>query len=108
MSRVLCCLAVLAGMLLATATAALPDTADLCSWSRDVKLINAKIVTMDEKNSIVSEVTIQDGKFTAVGKVPESKTQRLYQGNRRQGPHRRARTDRQPQSLYLARVAARL
>jgi hypothetical protein len=31
-----------------------------CDGSRDLKLINGKIVTMDAKNSIVSELTIQD------------------------------------------------
>ena len=46
---------------------------DVCSWSRDIELVNGKILTMDSKNSIVSEVTIQDGKFTAVGKVPNQK-----------------------------------
>lgn len=44
-----------------------------CDWSRDVKLINGKIVTVDPKNSIVSEVTIQNGKFTAIGKMPNQK-----------------------------------
>ncbi|HEX4486608.1 MAG TPA: amidohydrolase family protein [Terriglobales bacterium] len=44
-----------------------------CAWSRDVKLVNGKILTMDAKNSIVSEVTIQDGKFTAIGKVANEK-----------------------------------
>ena len=46
---------------------------DVCSWSRDVKLINGKILTMDPKNSIVSEVTIQDGKFTTIGKAANQK-----------------------------------
>src|SRR5579862_255510 len=47
--------------------------ASVCEWSRDIKLINGKIVTMDPKNSIVNEVTIQNGRFTAVGKVPNEK-----------------------------------
>ncbi len=40
-----------------------------CEGSRDLRLINGKIVTMDQKNSIVSEVTIQNGRFAAVGPV---------------------------------------
>src|SRR5215470_16264202 len=39
-----------------------------CAGSRDVHLVNGKIATMDQKNSIVSEVTIQNGVFTAVGR----------------------------------------
>src|SRR5215471_14593746 len=39
-----------------------------CAGSRDLRLINGKIATMDQKNSIVSEVTIQNGVFTAVGR----------------------------------------
>jgi predicted amidohydrolase YtcJ len=41
---------------------------DRCAGARDLRLINGKIVTMDARNSIVSEVTIQDGAFVAVGK----------------------------------------
>jgi predicted amidohydrolase YtcJ len=41
---------------------------DRCAGARDLRLINGKIVTMDARNSIVSEVTIQDGRFQAVGK----------------------------------------
>jgi hypothetical protein len=41
---------------------------DRCAGSRDLRLVNGKIVTMDGRNSIVSEVTIQDGAFVAVGK----------------------------------------
>src|SRR5262252_8285960 len=39
-----------------------------CAGARDLRLINGKIATMDQKNSIVSEVTIQNGVFTAVGR----------------------------------------
>jgi len=39
-----------------------------CSRSRDLRLVNGKIATMDAKNTTVSEVTIQNGVFTAVGK----------------------------------------
>ena len=42
-------------------------TADPCAGARDLHLTNGKIVTMDGRGSTVSEVTIQDGRFTAVG-----------------------------------------
>jgi predicted amidohydrolase YtcJ len=42
-------------------------TADPCAAARDLRLTNGKIVTMDARGSTVSEVTIQDGKFSAVG-----------------------------------------
>ena len=41
--------------------------AEDCSASRDLRLTNGRIYTMDSKNSIVNEVTIQDGRFAAVG-----------------------------------------
>jgi predicted amidohydrolase YtcJ len=41
---------------------------DPCADSRNLKLVNGKIVTMDKKNSIVSSVTIQNGVFDNVGK----------------------------------------
>src|SRR5580658_6189974 len=37
--------------------------ADPCADSRNLKLVNGKIVTMDKKNSIVASVTIQNGVF---------------------------------------------
>jgi predicted amidohydrolase YtcJ len=40
---------------------------DRCAGSRDVKLVNGKIHTLDARNSIVSSVTIKNGKFAAVG-----------------------------------------
>jgi predicted amidohydrolase YtcJ len=40
---------------------------DRCAGSRDVRLVNGKIHTLDGQNSIVSSVTIRNGKFTAVG-----------------------------------------
>jgi predicted amidohydrolase YtcJ len=43
------------------------QAADRCDGSRDLRLTNGRIVTMDKRNSIVSEVTIQDGKFDIVG-----------------------------------------
>ena len=41
--------------------------ADNCSDSRDLRLVNGKIVTMDARNSIVSSVTIQNGRFDFSG-----------------------------------------
>jgi predicted amidohydrolase YtcJ len=43
-----------------------------CTGSRDVTLINGRIHTLDAGNSIVSSVTIRDGKFTAVGRPAPS------------------------------------
>ena len=40
---------------------------DSCAGARDLRLTNGKIVTMDARGSTVSEVTIQNGRFTAVG-----------------------------------------
>ena len=40
---------------------------DPCAGARDLRLTNGKIATMDAGGSTVSEVTIQNGKFTAVG-----------------------------------------
>jgi predicted amidohydrolase YtcJ len=54
--------------LVAANAAAQTPAAGSCAGARDLRLINGKIVTMDAKNSIVSEVTIQDGAFTAVGR----------------------------------------
>jgi predicted amidohydrolase YtcJ len=51
--------------LLLTATTA---SAQTCAGSRDVRLVNGRIHTMNPKTPTVSEVTIQDGVFTAVGK----------------------------------------
>ena len=41
--------------------------ADQCSDARDLKLVNGKIVTMDKQNTVVSEVTIQNGLVAAAG-----------------------------------------
>jgi len=53
--------------LLATSAAA-QTTPARCEGSRDLRLVNGRIATMDRKNSTVSEVTIQNGVFTSVGK----------------------------------------
>jgi predicted amidohydrolase YtcJ len=41
--------------------------ADPCAGTRDLRLTNGRIVTMNAANAIVSEATIQDGRFVAVG-----------------------------------------
>jgi predicted amidohydrolase YtcJ len=41
--------------------------ADACAGARDLRLTNGNIVTMDARGRTVREVTIQDGRFTAVG-----------------------------------------
>ncbi len=40
-----------------------------CDNARDLRLVNGHIVTMDRKNTVVREVTIQNGRFEAVGKA---------------------------------------
>ena len=42
---------------------------DPCADSRNLKLVNGKIVTMDKANSIVTAVTIQNGVFAPAGKA---------------------------------------
>ena len=42
-------------------------TIDPCSWSRDLRLTNGRIHTMDRRNQVVTEVVIQGGRFAAVG-----------------------------------------
>jgi predicted amidohydrolase YtcJ len=54
--------------LLAASPAAAQSASTACAGSRDLRLVNGKIATMDAKNTTVSEVTIQNGVFTAVGK----------------------------------------
>ena len=46
---------------------------DACGGSRDLRLTNGRIVTMDSRNSIVSEVTILNGRFAAVGPARDLK-----------------------------------
>jgi predicted amidohydrolase YtcJ len=43
------------------------DFDDHCAASRNVMLVNGRIHTLDADNSIVSSVTIKDGKFVEVG-----------------------------------------
>ncbi|MBZ5503268.1 MAG: amidohydrolase family protein [Acidobacteriia bacterium] len=46
---------------------------DACSWSRDVRLINGKIHTLDPQDRVVSEVTIQEGRFAYIGPLGNRK-----------------------------------
>jgi predicted amidohydrolase YtcJ len=48
------------------------DDDDRCAGVRDLTLINGKIHTLDARNSIVSSVTIRNGKFAAVGREARS------------------------------------
>ena len=41
---------------------------DPCAGARDLRLINGRIATMDRGNTVVPEVTIQDGRFAYIGK----------------------------------------
>ncbi|HSP66647.1 MAG TPA: amidohydrolase family protein [Bryobacteraceae bacterium] len=66
--------------ILAAAIAGLADAQSQCSDARDLRLTNGKIMTMDRQNSVVSEVIIQNGRFTAVGRT----------GDRRSSPCTRA------------------
>ena len=50
-----------------TAAAQTPGAAG-CAGARDVRLVNGKIATMDVKNTIASEVTIQNGVIASVGR----------------------------------------
>ena len=91
---------------IASAAAAQTPAPPNCAGARDIRLVNGKIATMDAKNSIVSEVTIQDGVITGVGKssgrlspctrVVDLKGRTAVPG-----------LDRQPQPHRAARPAAR-
>jgi hypothetical protein len=63
----------IASLLLAGVAFAVPALADdksddRCAGARDVKLVNGRIHTLDDGNSIVSSVTIKNGRFAAVGR----------------------------------------
>ena len=45
-----------------------------CAGSRDLRLTNGKIMTMDRQNTVVSEVIIQNGRFSAVGRNGDTRT----------------------------------
>jgi predicted amidohydrolase YtcJ len=53
---------------IASAAAAQTPGAANCAGARDLRLVNGKIATMDAKNTIASEVTIQNGVITSVGR----------------------------------------
>jgi len=55
------------GIFAAALSGQTPAPIDPCASARDLRLTNGKFVTMDARGSTVSEVTIQNGKFTAVG-----------------------------------------
>ena len=52
---------------LVTLSAQAPAPIDPCAGARDLRLTNGRFVTMDARGSTANEVTIQDGRFTAVG-----------------------------------------
>src|SRR5438105_11314569 len=54
---------------LASTAAAAQNAPARCDGSRDLRLVNGRIATMDKANPTVTEVTIQDGVFTAVGRA---------------------------------------
>jgi predicted amidohydrolase YtcJ len=63
---------VIAACLLAAVATLSPAAAhgrddDRCAGSRDVRLVNGKIHTLDSRNSVVSSVTIRNGRFASVG-----------------------------------------
>jgi predicted amidohydrolase YtcJ len=46
---------------------------DRCAGARDLRLVNGKINTLDQRNTVVSEVTIQNGRFESVGRAGNQK-----------------------------------
>jgi predicted amidohydrolase YtcJ len=50
---------------------------DNCAGSRDLRLMNGKIVTMDARNSVLSSVTIQNGRFDFSGAKPSPCTKTI-------------------------------
>src|SRR5439155_9173045 len=75
--RMLTPIALLAAGLIGAQAASAPQAAqspaNSCTWSRDLRLVNGRIRTMDRRNPIVTEVTIQEGRFAAVGKPSNSR-----------------------------------
>ena len=53
---------------IACATVTLAAAEDRCSEARDLRLVNGKIATMDPRNTVVNEITIQNGRITSVGR----------------------------------------
>jgi predicted amidohydrolase YtcJ len=62
-------LVVCAGLAIAWAIPASALGQDRCAGARDLRLVNGRIVTMDARNSIASEVAIQAGRFETVGRA---------------------------------------
>jgi predicted amidohydrolase YtcJ len=60
--------------LFALALPLLAQQFDRCAGAKDLRLTNGRIHTMDARNSIVTEVVIQDGKFTKVGDAGDART----------------------------------
>jgi hypothetical protein len=71
-SRMILLIASLAAAAMAAPALARDDDNDRCAGARDLTLINGKIHTLDARNSIVSSVTIRNGKFAAVGREARS------------------------------------
>lgn len=61
----------------ALASASIARAADNCADARDLKLVNGRIVTMDAKNSVLSSVTIQNGRFDFSGAKPSPCTKTI-------------------------------
>ncbi len=55
------------GLALTASLLAAADPTSACAGSRDLRLVNGKIVTMDARNSILHSVTIQSGRFDFSG-----------------------------------------
>ncbi|HEX5227752.1 MAG TPA: amidohydrolase family protein, partial [Bryobacteraceae bacterium] len=55
----------------------LARAADNCADARDLRLTNGRIVTMDAKNSVLSSVTIQNGRFDFSGAKPNPCTKTI-------------------------------
>ena len=60
-------ISLLAGSTMLAPALAKDKDGDKCAGSRDLRLVNGKIHTLDASNSIVSSVTIQNGKIASVG-----------------------------------------
>jgi predicted amidohydrolase YtcJ len=58
---------------MATTTTRSQSIPDPCANARDLRLTNGKVMTMDGKDAIVKELTIQDGRFAFVGPVGNNK-----------------------------------
>jgi predicted amidohydrolase YtcJ len=67
MKRIVFVLATFVTFISGTAAAQTPGAGN-CANARDLKLVNGRFATMDARNSVVSEVAIQDGVITSVGR----------------------------------------